>query len=282
MCTSQKKNMWMYTSNEYSYVRGPLRECLWARRLRPTLLLHATCVLFGCTRRASCVAASNKKKQKKDTVPKWGLSRQNFLSWPWPNKISRVGGKVRIFGFCTNKQTNKQDEVLVKNTQKINHQLDRFKSPQLMIQVLECWSVIAHLPCENLPTTTCASARTSLFAQAPPTARVSPTIMSARRLVVDWIHYICWNTRDYHYSPRPRPFSLAPSPGLFPRLIHPGNLTRNQSKPVQNFPTNTFFRFFLDSAYIGNERDQPAASGVGQRGQACLALVSCAALTLVG
>ena len=40
----------------------PLRECLGARRFRPTLLLHTTCVRSCCTRRASCVAAFKKKK----------------------------------------------------------------------------------------------------------------------------------------------------------------------------------------------------------------------------
>jgi len=58
----------MYTSNEYSYFWGPLRECLWARQLRPTLLLHTTCVRFGCTRRTSCVAASNKNKKQKSSL----------------------------------------------------------------------------------------------------------------------------------------------------------------------------------------------------------------------
>ena len=54
----------MYTSNEYSYVRGPLRECLWARRLRPTLLLYTNCVRFDCTRRARVWRLQTKKKNK--------------------------------------------------------------------------------------------------------------------------------------------------------------------------------------------------------------------------
>jgi len=50
-------NMRMYTSNQYSNVRGPLREC---RSIRPGasgLPYYCTsiCVRFGCTRLATCV-----------------------------------------------------------------------------------------------------------------------------------------------------------------------------------------------------------------------------------
>ena len=45
------------------WVRGPLRECLWARRFQATLILHTTCVRSCRTWRASCVAAYLKKKQ---------------------------------------------------------------------------------------------------------------------------------------------------------------------------------------------------------------------------
>ena len=57
-----QNNMRMSTWNQYSWVRGPLRECLRARRLRPTLLLHTTCVRSWCTWRTSCVAAFKKQK----------------------------------------------------------------------------------------------------------------------------------------------------------------------------------------------------------------------------
>ena len=45
-----------------------LRECLWARRFRATLILHTTCVRSWCNGCASCVAAkyTHKKKLGKD------------------------------------------------------------------------------------------------------------------------------------------------------------------------------------------------------------------------
>jgi len=53
----------VYCVSKHVYVRGPLRECLWARRLRRTLLLHTTCAYSWCTWRAICVAAFNKNKK---------------------------------------------------------------------------------------------------------------------------------------------------------------------------------------------------------------------------
>jgi len=81
-----KKIMWIYTSNEFSHVQGLLRECLWARRLLSTLLLHTTCVRFGCTRRANCVTVSNKRKRKKGNPkpkpkPKPRVVRSRVKDW---------------------------------------------------------------------------------------------------------------------------------------------------------------------------------------------------------
>jgi len=61
----QQPPMYIYILSTYKYihfkthscVQGPLQECLWGRRLRPTLLLHTTCVRSWYTWRASCVAA---------------------------------------------------------------------------------------------------------------------------------------------------------------------------------------------------------------------------------
>ena len=58
-------NMRRYTSNQYSNIWGPLREC---RSIRPGasgLPYYRTsiCVRFGCTRLASCVDLKTKQKK---------------------------------------------------------------------------------------------------------------------------------------------------------------------------------------------------------------------------
>ena len=50
-----------------------LQECLRARRLQASLLLHTTCVCSWCSRRAaSCVAAKKTKKKRQHEVYKRG------------------------------------------------------------------------------------------------------------------------------------------------------------------------------------------------------------------
>ena len=49
-------------------------------KVHPTLLLHTTCERFGCTRRASCVAASRKKIQCGKIVPSSKILENNALT----------------------------------------------------------------------------------------------------------------------------------------------------------------------------------------------------------
>jgi len=50
-------NMRMYTSNQYSNIRGPLRECrsIWPGASGLPYYCTSICVRFGCTRLATCV-----------------------------------------------------------------------------------------------------------------------------------------------------------------------------------------------------------------------------------
>jgi len=76
----------------------PLRFFFWpqvvfARRLRPTLLLHTTCARFGCTRRASCVAASNKKNKtsvQSESGSRMGEGRRRCRNGPWDERAGGV------------------------------------------------------------------------------------------------------------------------------------------------------------------------------------------------
>jgi len=66
VCECLLHNMRIFTSNQYSYVLGPLQECC-SSRSGTSLLLHTTCVHLCCNWAANCVAAQQTKNQKPKT-----------------------------------------------------------------------------------------------------------------------------------------------------------------------------------------------------------------------
>ena len=100
MCTSKKK-MSTYTSNECSYVRGPLRECLWARWLRPTLLLHTTCVRCSSRRLEDLFCTRKIVRNFSSAFPVLWIFLNNIrvntvISWNGHNSFLRIFLRVKF------------------------------------------------------------------------------------------------------------------------------------------------------------------------------------------
>ena len=98
-------NMRMFTSNQYSYVRGPLRVC---RSIRPgasglPYYCNYICVRFGCTRHAGCVDSKPKKKKSGQVVT--GHSHERPCSRSWHRRTSHDTGLRHVRypcpGACT-------------------------------------------------------------------------------------------------------------------------------------------------------------------------------------